>query len=124
MAKQAQVAIRSLLTKAGDVTTASWWNSFARKRQDVWGIADLEFIHPEIRGVVYVQCTTLGGISSHKKKILESEFSARLLHSGNNIWLIGYGNRQFSYYELLSRTRFEKHQTLGSLIRAARLINK
>ena len=123
MAK-AQEAIRSLLTKAGDVTTASWWNSFARKRQDVWGIADLEFVHPSIRGVVYVQCTTLGGISSHKKKILESAFSAKLLHSGNNVWLIGHGGGQFAYFELLSRTRFEKHQSLGSLIRAARLINK
>jgi hypothetical protein len=129
--KSAQESIRSALSRCGDVTTASWWNSFARKRQDVWGIADLEFIHPSIRGVVFVQCTTILGISSHKSKIADSEFSGKLLKSGNRIWLIGYGSGRFAYWSVESVPHgpqwgfwngigFTKHQSLGSLIRQAR----
>ena len=117
--QKAQPAIRLALSKIGTVTTASWWEPFSRRRMDVWGIADLELICPGVIGTIYVQCTTHAGISSHKKKLLESPMLPLLVNVGNHVWLIAKSGH-FRYFEVTPGNCLE-YTSLVGLVNAAKI---
>jgi hypothetical protein len=93
MATPVQHSLKYLRGKGWNVTISSWWDSFGKKRKDLWGFADLAGYHEDIIGTTYFQITTISNISARKKKILKNKYAKGLLVSGNRIVIHGWEGR-------------------------------
>ena len=64
------------------------WNAFAKVKQDLFGFIDIVAINgKEILGV---QCTSLGGHSARKTKILKSPLAPIWINSGARVQVWGW----------------------------------
>jgi hypothetical protein len=66
------------------------WNSWAKIRQDLFGIIDILCIHPETGHVVGVQTTSYSNVSSHVTKIHASPNLAVVHRAGWEILVHGW----------------------------------
>ena len=64
------------------VANASWWNSFARRRMDTFGMLDLWAWYPGSRTLVGVQVCAGSSHAARRKKIRENEWYPRLIAVG------------------------------------------
>jgi hypothetical protein len=64
------------------------WNSFARIRQDLWGFCDVLAVGR--CGVLAVQCTSWGNVSTRVKKIAESAQVGPVREAGIRIVVWGW----------------------------------
>ena len=58
------------------------WNAHARRRQDLFGIADIAYLNCVQRHLVLVQVTTASNASAREKKIRSSPLFVPLLQCG------------------------------------------
>lgn len=69
------------------------WNPWAKIRQDLFGFADIVAIHPEIEGVLAVQCTTDANLGERMKKVQDNATARIWRKSKNAIWIVGWAKR-------------------------------
>ena len=74
-----QKSLRLLRARGGLVEKVEHWNSFARRRQDLFGFGDLLHVTGDV--VTIVQTTSLSNISARLKKIRESQAAVLWLKS-------------------------------------------
>lgn len=69
--KETQRSLKHLrdLYPLSAVEKVEYWNSFAKKRHDLFGFADVLVAGPDA-GTIYVQVTTRGCMSARRQKIL------------------------------------------------------
>ena len=85
---------KALLEKQGfRVWKTEMWNSFARKRQDLFGFADLVALHPALSGVLGVNTTTSPNLSAHKKKYELNKDLILWLQCGNRFSIHAWGKK-------------------------------
>lgn len=78
------------------------WNSFSRKKTDLFNMFDYLVICPE-KYLVGVQVTSKNNISSHRKKMCTNPLLRKWLSTGNKAFLFVYekGKRGALYEEFL-----------------------
>lgn len=69
------------------------WNSFIKRRQDLFGFIDIVAISPTESGVLAIQTTSGSNVSARLNKILENEYSQAWLKAGNRIVIHGWAKR-------------------------------
>lgn len=69
-------------------TVTEHWNSFAKIRQDLFGIVDVLAVRSG--ETLAVQCTTVANVSSRVNKIAEHENTPKLREAGWTIWVMGW----------------------------------
>ena len=69
-----------------------YWNTFAKRRIDLFGFIDIVAVQESRTGFLCIQATTDNNISERIKKVLEkcSESARRVLQSGNSIEVWGW----------------------------------
>lgn len=81
---------KSLQERGYIVWKAEWWNSFARKRMDMFGFQDLQCIHPNRPGVLGVQVTSRANMSTREKKMRSLPAFRVWLQAGNRVEIHGW----------------------------------
>lgn len=61
-----------------------------RTKIDLFNLFDIVAIEPGCHGTLYVQCTSKGGMSHRRNKILTSPITRRILTARNRVLLIGW----------------------------------
>jgi hypothetical protein len=92
-----------------------YWNSFARKRVDLYGCIDILAIG---NGETWAVQTTSTGVSSRVKKIQESEYFPVMLESGWRVFVHGWskntkGEMKHRVVELTSENLCPKMVDIG-----------
>lgn len=80
--------MKFLREKGYFVAKTEHWNSFARIRQDLFGIVDVLAVKPG--ETLAVQATSASNVSSRVTKIAEHESTPKLREAGWRIWVIGW----------------------------------
>ena len=80
------------------VTVAEYWDHFARKRRDLYGIWDLLAIKPG--ETMAVQTTSGSNVSARVKKISESEAIGKCREAGWTCHVHGWRKNAKGRYEL------------------------
>ncbi len=62
-----------------------YWESFSRRRKDLFGFGDLLMIHPESGVTLIIQVCATSSKSSRRKKILSIPLARQWLLAGNDI---------------------------------------
>lgn len=93
-----------------------YWNSFARKRVDLFGCIDILCIG---NGETWAVQTTSTGVSSRVKKIQESEYFPVMLESGWRVFVHGWskntkGKMKHRVVELTSENLLSSIDPVGS----------
>lgn len=65
------------------------WNPHVKRRQDLWGFADVLAVMP-MRGIVAIQTTTGDHVAERKAKIEAEPRAKMVLLSGVQVWVIGW----------------------------------
>lgn len=76
------------------------YNSFARRRQDLYGFIDIVAIHEEQSGVLGIQTTSKSNMSARILKIKKEPIAKTWLASGNRIVVDGWEKNKSGRYEL------------------------
>jgi hypothetical protein len=74
-----QKSLRLLRARGGLVEKVEHWNSFARRRQDLFGFGDILHVTGDV--VTIVQTTSLSNMSARLKKIRDSQAAVMWLES-------------------------------------------
>lgn len=69
------------------------WNSFVKRRQDMFGVFDLLAFKPGWPGVVAVQACSSGDVSKRVAKIVASDLAREWRDSTRNIIVVGWAKR-------------------------------
>lgn len=69
------------------------WNSFIKRRQDLFGFIDLVAIHKDHPGVMAIQTTSGSNVAARIEKILGVEESRTWLEAGNRLVVHGWAKR-------------------------------
>jgi hypothetical protein len=72
-------SLRLLRARGGLVEKVEHWNSFARRRQDLFGFGDILHVAGDM--VTIVQTTSMSNVSARLKKIRESQAAVLWLES-------------------------------------------
>ena len=82
-----QLTLRELRSRELPHQVVEYWNPYARKRIDLWGIADLLVLDGK-PGSLAIQTTSGSAISARKEKIMASPFMPLWMKAGNrlSIW--------------------------------------
>ena len=75
-------------------SVASWYNSYDRKRHDLLGVLDYVAFFPQKDGRIRltgVQVSGRSDFAAHVRKIESSKLAKLWIESGNDIFLIGWG---------------------------------
>lgn len=91
MSSPTQRTLKHLRDQGYTAQVVERWNPHARKRQDLFGVADVVALDDE-QGVLAVQTTTASNASARCKKVQDSETIRLWLERGNR--LIVHGWRQ------------------------------
>ena len=83
-----QRSLKYLRDQGYTVEVVEHWNHFARKRQDLFGFADLLAIREN--EVILVQVTSGTNVSARVKKIAESEHIDMVRKSGMSVFVHGW----------------------------------
>ena len=83
-----QRSLKYLRDQGYTVEVVEHWNHFARKRQDLFGFADLLAIREN--EVMLVQVTSGTNVSARVKKIAESEHIDMVRKSGMSVFVHGW----------------------------------
>ncbi len=75
------------------IDTCEKYNPFSKRRNDLYGIFDAICFKSSERGVVGLQITSYSNVSSHLKKIKESEYTKDWLLAGNRIVVHGWHHK-------------------------------
>ncbi len=66
------------------------WNSFVKRRQDLFNFIDLVAMHPDNNGILAIQTTTGAHHGERRAKILELAAARLWLQTGNRIWVLSW----------------------------------
>lgn len=77
------------------------FNSFARRRQDLFGFIDIVAICEEQLGVLGIQTTSKSNISARILKIKKEPVAKTWLMGGNMIVVEGWGKNKAGRYEVV-----------------------
>ena len=94
-----QLSLDYLAKQGYSCTIVEHWNSFARKRFDAFGIADI-LAYKSGCGTVLVQTTSWNNFSARKNKILESPHHKGWTRAGGRILLHAWGCKGLREEEL------------------------
>lgn len=84
-----QLSLRTLRQFGYTAQVVERWNAYAKVRQDLFGFIDIVAIN-DLNGVLGVQSTSDGNVSSRLRKIKENANAKRWLDAGNRIVVHGW----------------------------------
>lgn len=85
------------------------WNSFSRKREDLFGCIDVVALRAGSLGVLGIQCTSKSGLSARRKKIRDNPYSDIWIQAGNGLELWGWYKNKSNRWEV-KREKYELGQ--------------
>lgn len=93
-----QRSLKHLRAEGYTVAIVEYWNSFTRKRHDLFGMFDLLAIRPG--EVLAVQTTSGSNVSARVRKIGDSELVGAVRDAGIRIHVHGWAKRANGRYSL------------------------
>ena len=76
------------------------WNSFSRKREDLYGCIDVIAIKEGRSGVLGIQCTSKNNMSARLKKIRENPYMDLWIKTGNRLEVWGWFKNKSNRWEV------------------------
>jgi len=91
MTSPTELSLKLLRSEGYSVSVVEHWNSFARLRQDLFGIIDIIAIKEGQFGVLGIQTTSKGNITARMKKAGVNKNLLVWYKAGNNFEVHGWG---------------------------------